>query len=181
VHRRIVSRLGAEDADRGLERLRRGGDARDEAAAADRHDDEIELRHLGQHLESHGALAGDDERVLVGMHEHQVVARGEAARVLARFEQILAFQYHGGAVHLGILDLGVRRAPRHHDGRGNREARRVVGHGLRMVAGAHRDDAAVAFGLGERKQLVQRAALLERGSELQVLELEVDLGADEAR
>ena len=40
VHRRVVPRLHADDADRGLERLGRGRDARDQAAAADRHHDE---------------------------------------------------------------------------------------------------------------------------------------------
>jgi hypothetical protein len=49
-----------------------------------------------------------------------------------------------------------------------------------MVAGAHGDDAAAALGRAERKQLVQRAALLERGGELQVLELQEHFRSDEA-
>ena len=47
VHRGIVPRFDAEDADRGLERLGGGGDPGDEAAAADGHDDELEI---GQRL-----------------------------------------------------------------------------------------------------------------------------------
>ena len=57
----------------------------------------------------------------------------------------------------------------------------MVGDRLGVVAGAHRDDAAAALRVGQREQLVQRAALLEGGGELQVLELEEDLGAGEAR
>jgi len=57
----------------------------------------------------------------------------------------------------------------------------VVSDRLRVVAGAHRDDAAPALGLAQREELVQRTALLERGGELQVLELEEHLRADEAR
>jgi hypothetical protein len=50
-----------------------------------------------------------------------------------------------------------------------------------VVAGAHGDHAALALRRREREQLVQRPALLERGGELQVLELEEDLGAGELR
>ena len=52
---------------------------------------------------------------------------------------------------------------------------------LGVIAGAHRDHAALALRLGERGKLVQRAALLEGRRELQVLELEVQLAAGEAR
>src|SRR5690606_18341395 len=61
------------------------------------------------------------------------------------------------------------------------EPRRVVGDRLRVVAGAHGDDAAPPLVGGEREELVERAALLEGGGELQVLELEEDLRAREAR
>jgi hypothetical protein len=46
-----------------------------------------------------------------------------------------------------------------------------------VVAGAHGDDAAPALGLRQQEQLVQCAALLERGGELQVLELQPQLAA----
>jgi len=115
------------------------------------------------------------------VHEDQVVARGEGARVLAGLEQVLALEHHGRAVDLGVADLGVRRAFRHHDQRGDAEARGVVGDRLGVVARAHRDHPAAALGRVERKELVQRAALLEGGGELLVLELEEHLGAGELR
>jgi hypothetical protein len=55
----------------------------------------------------------------------------------------------------------------------------VIGHALRVVAGRHRDHAARAFVGRERLQPVERAAFLERRGELQVLELQPDLGADD--
>ena len=100
-------------------------------------------------------------------------------RVLAGLEQVVAFKQHRRAVHARIADLGIGRALRHHDRRRNAEPRRVVGDRLCVVAGAHRDHAAAALRGREGKELVQRAALLERGGELQVLELEEDLGAGE--
>jgi hypothetical protein len=106
----VVPRFHAEDADRGLERLRRGRDARDQAAAAHRHHDQVEVGHRGEHLQPDGALSGDDQRVLVRMHEHEVAARGELARVSSGLEQVLALEHHGRTVHLRVLDLGIGRA-----------------------------------------------------------------------
>ena len=57
--------LDADDLDLRLQRLSRHGDAGDQAAAADRHDDEIEVGELRQHLQGDGALAGHDERIVV--------------------------------------------------------------------------------------------------------------------
>jgi hypothetical protein len=57
----------------------------------------------------------------------------------------------------------------------------VVRDRLRVIAGAHRDHAAAALVGGQRQELVQGAALLERGGELQVLELEEDARAGEPR
>jgi hypothetical protein len=49
---------------------------------------------------------------------------------------------------------------------------------LRVVAGAHRDDAACAFVVGEARQLVAGASFLERRDELEVLELHDDRAAE---
>src|SRR5258706_15661337 len=50
-----------------------------------------------------------------------------------------------------------------------------------MVARAHCHYPALSLGVGQRQQLVERAPLLEGSGELQVLELEVELAAGEAR
>ena len=53
----------------------------------------------------------------------------------------------------------------------------VIGHALRMIAGRHRDHAALAFVRRQRQQPIERAALLEGRGELQVLEFEPELAA----
>ena len=58
---------------------------------------------------------------------------------------------------------------------------RVIGDRLRVVAGRHGDDAARALGRRQRGELVERAALLERIGDLQVLVFDEDLGAGERR
>jgi hypothetical protein len=50
-----------------------------------------------------------------------------------------------------------------------------------VVSRAHRDHAAAALGLRQGQQLVERAALLERRGELQVLQLEENLRPGEPR
>ena len=55
----------------------------------------------------------------------------------------------------------------------------VIGDALRVVAGRHGDDAALALVRRQGRQPVERAALLEGGGELQVLELEPDLAAED--
>jgi hypothetical protein len=50
-----------------------------------------------------------------------------------------------------------------------------------MVAGRHGDHAVLLLLLRELQQRVQRAAFLERGGELQVLELQPDIGLGDAR
>ena len=73
-HRREALGLHADDLDARLARARRHRDAGDQAAAADRHHQRVELRAPLEHLERHRALPGDDRFVVVGMDE------GEAAR-----------------------------------------------------------------------------------------------------
>jgi hypothetical protein len=69
----------------------------------------------------------------------------------------------------------------HHDGGWYSQPLRVPGDALRVVAGRDRDDAAGALAGVQRQQAVQRAAFLERGGELQVLELQVKLAAGDRR
>ena len=89
-------------------------------------------------------------------------------------------QQHRRAKATRALDLDARREARHHDGRGQSKALRVVGHALGMVAGRHRDHA-LGAAAGDVHQLVAGPALLERGGELQVLELQEHLCADDFR
>ena len=83
-HGREAAGLHADDLDAGLERAHRGGDAADEPAAAHRDDQRVELRLRAQHLQPDGALAGDHQRVVEGVHEGQALRVGQRQRVVAR-------------------------------------------------------------------------------------------------
>jgi hypothetical protein len=66
-HRGVERAFDADDLDRGFDRMRRNGIAGDESAAADRNDQDLELRNVLKHFRRDGALAGDDMRVVIGM------------------------------------------------------------------------------------------------------------------
>lgn len=66
------------------------------------------------------------------------------------------------------------REPRHDDHRLDTHAVRVVGGALRMIAGAHGDDATRSFVIGQQEQLIASAPLLKRTGVLEVLEFQVD-------
>ena len=57
----------------------------------------------------------------------------------------------------------------------------MIGNRLRMISGRSRNHAARPFVGTELQQLVERAALLICGGELQVLELQPNFGADDVR
>ena len=57
----------------------------------------------------------------------------------------------------------------------------MVGHALRVVAGAHGNDAARTLFLRQQRELVAGTAFLERSGELQVFKLQEDLRADDFR
>ena len=70
-------------------------DAGEQSAAADRHEDRVELAAgLAQDLDRDRALAGDHVRVVEGMHEHQVALARELERPLERAVVVVAVQQH---------------------------------------------------------------------------------------
>ena len=79
----------------------------------------------------------------------------------------------------GLADLDRRGRRRHDDGHRNAEPLAVIGDRLGMVAGRGGDHSARALLVGQLEQFVERAALLVGGGELEVLELQPDLGADD--
>ena len=179
VKRGIERRLDADDFDRGLEGLGCDRDPRDQPASADRHDDLVQIRCIRQKLEGDGALAGHDGRVVIGVDERQVLLGGDLAGSLGGFVQGVAKENDGRAVGPGVFGFHQRGADRHHDGGRNAEALGVVGHGLRVIAGRHRDDAAPALVRAEAVQFRDRAPLLEGAGRLHVLVLHAHHGAGE--
>ena len=116
-----------------------------------------------------------------GCTQTSLRSRGDLLGAHLRVRHGLAVQHHGGAVRFGRGDLHERRRHRHHDGRRNVQPPGVIGDRLRVIAGRHRDDAARAFGFAQRGELHERAALLERVGDLQVLVFDPHLRAGELR
>ena len=117
------------------------GDARDQPAAADGHDDAVEVGVVGEQLEADGALAGDDERVVEGVHERAAV--GDQLRApdhrLGQVGARGARRWRRGGGCGPTFTNGVVRG--HHDRGGDAEQRGVAGDGLGVVAGRHGHDA----------------------------------------
>ena len=178
-HGRVKLGLYADDLDIRLDRAGRRCDARNEPAAADGDDEAVQLRRGFQHFQRNGALPGHHQRIVERVNEHQSFFLRHLLGQGGRFLQLLAVQDDARAVACGLLHLHCRRAAGHDDGGRNAETGGVVGHALRMVACGHRNDAALALLFGQVEQAVQRAALLERGGELEVLELEPDVRAED--
>ena len=129
----------------GLQRLGGDGDAGDQPAAADRHDQHVEVGPVGEHFERDRALAGDDRRVVIGVHRHQAAFARQRVGGAARGDEAVALEHDRRAERLGAVDLGERRALGHHDRRRDAEPARVIGDALRVVAGRHRDDPGAAL------------------------------------
>ncbi len=151
--------------------------AGDDAAATDGHHEDLQVGLLREHLQRNGALPGNHFLVIVGMHQDEAAGSGELQGVGFRIVENFPVQDHLGAVTARVDDLHTGGVARHHDHRGDTEAPGVIGHALGVVARGGGDHACTPLLGRERQQLVQRAALLERGGELVILELQVGLGA----
>ena len=171
-------RLHADDEDLRAYRLGRHGDAGDQAAAADGHDQRVEIGRLFQQLKAEGALPRDHGLVVVGVYEGQFSVLGQALGEGRSLREAGAMQQHFGAEHARLLHLGVGRGAGHDDGDRYAQPRSVMGQRLRMVSGGHGHDAAATLRRVHGQQPIQGAAFLERCGELQILELEVQLRAE---
>ncbi len=107
------------------------------------------------------------------MHQHQVELAADGLGVIAGLVVAVAVQHHLRPEAAGMLDLHGRRGLGHDDGDRRPQPLAMIGQTLGMIAGRGGDDAAPTLFLAQAQQLVQRAALLEGGGELQVLELHI--------
>ena len=149
-------------------------------AAADGHDERVELGVVGQHLEGAGALAGDDGRVVERVDVGAPLVGGQPGGLGRGLGEALAPQHDRGAQLAGALHLHERRGGGHDDRGVDAEPGGVVGDGLGVVPRRHGHHALGPLAVVELEQLVEGAALLEGRDELQVLELH-DHGAAEHR
>jgi hypothetical protein len=177
AHRRVGIGLHAVDDDVGALRRDRRGDAGDQAAAADRGDHRIDLGAVFQDFQADGALAGNHQRIVEGVDQGQILFRGVGQGEFLGLAVAFAGTQYRRAQRFGALDLGHRRAHRHHDGGGDAQLSGMPGDALRVISGGHRDHPGAARLRRQADQLDQRAARLEGAGELQVLELQADVDA----
>ena len=91
----------------------------DEPAAADRHDDRVDVRQILLDLETERAVAGLEHRVVEGMHEDPPRLLRVREQALVRLGRAVGVEIDLGAVRPRRLDLArVRRAP-HEDTAGH--------------------------------------------------------------
>ena len=180
-HRRERFRFNANDLNARLHPMRRDRTTGDQTAATDRNNQRVELWRGFEHFERERALPRDDVRIIVRMHEHELMFRRQRARMLRSFRQGVAEEHHLGAVALGVAHLHEWRVGGHNNRRGNAKPPGVIRHALRVVARAHRDHATRFFCSREREQFVQRAALFEARSELQIFKLQPHVATENAR
>ena len=181
MHRGEAFGLDADDVEIRANAARSHRDASDEPPAADRHDDGVDVGRLIKQLKAQRALAGDHGLVVERVHQGRAPLGGELLRDGKRRREGLPAQQHLGTEDAGLTHLGVRRVPGHDDGDRDIQPAAVIRQRLGVVARRHGDDAAFSLALVQEAQTVECAALLERGRELEVLELQQQFPARERR
>ena len=180
-HGRRALGLHRDHLRRGLERLERGGRARDQGAPAEGHDHGIDgIERLGR-FERHGAGAFHHVEALAVIDEEKLALGGEGLGPVLGLVDVGAAPVHATAEGLdhrylqGVGDLGQEDVGRDAEEPGG------VGDALAVVAARRRHGTArVAAGAGPN-QRVERPSELERGDRRDGLVLDPDLGAEGAR
>ena len=181
MHARIHRGLHADDLDGWIVCLGNGCHARDQAAAANRHNQHVEIRHIFEHFQCRCPLAGHDQRVVERVNPGQALALADEFSMLLGLVERCAFKQDAGSEGARMLDLVERGRDGHGNGHRNPESAAMKGHALRMIAGRGGDHADFFLVLSQPGQLVQSAALLEGGGELEVLKLHPDFSAGDRR
>ena len=109
------------------------------------------------------------------MDEGQPALANQPCRIFLGRIEVLAVQQNLGAEVARVHHFHVRRETRHDDHRRHAKTLRMIGNALRMISGRYRNHATLARGGIQRQQPVESTPLLERGGELLVLELQVQL------
>ncbi len=156
-----------------------GADAGDEAAAADGDDDGVDIGEVVEDFEGHGALAGDDVRVIEGGDVGEGIFVGEEGGVGAGFVEGFTVEDDAGVEGAAVGDFDDGGPAGHDDGDGDFEELAVVGESEGVVTGGGGDDAGLFLGGGELEEFVAGPAFFEGAGHLEVVELAEDLGAAE--
>ncbi len=126
------------------------------------------------------ANAGDEKRLVAGVDVAVAMLFREALGGAARVVVALALEDHLGAEVLHGFDLDRVGGGRRADDGADAEQPRRESDGLPVVAGRGGDNAAAALVLGQPADQVDSAAHLEGAGRVQVLVLDVRLGAEHA-
>ncbi|MCY1441395.1 hypothetical protein D9M71_577090 [compost metagenome] len=170
--------LDADDLDLGAQVFHVSGDARDQSAAAHRHEDRVQLtRLLAQDFHGHGALAGDHIRVVVRWHEGRALLFGQRQGMGQCLRETVTVQHHVAAARAHAADLEFRRCRRHDDACIDTQLPRRQRHTLGMVASRSCDHTAGALLRIQLRQARVGATDLEGEGRLQVFAFEQHLVA----
>ena len=173
AHRVGVVGLHADDLDAGADGFHVGGDAGDQSAAADGHEDGVHGRPvLAQDLHGDGALAGDHVRVIERVHEGEALFGLQLQGVLIGIAEGVALQHHLATAGAHRVHLQGGSGDGHDDDGTAAQLACRQRHTLGMVAGRGADHAPGTFLGAEVGHLVVGAAQLERENGLHVLALE---------
>ena len=149
------------------------GDARDQAAAARRHDHRVQVGQLVQDLQADGALPRDDQFVVVGVDEGHTGLGLQLDGVVVGVVVGAGHQAYFRAQALGVFHLHDGRAVGHTDNAADAHPGSRQGHALGVVAGRTGDDPLGPLCLGQLADLVVGAPDFEAAGHLQVFGLEV--------
>ena len=123
--------------------LHRHGDPGDQPAAADRHDDRLDIRHLLENLQPHRPLPRDDRRVVEAMDVNQPMLLDQLLHAPSRFGKCVAAQDHVRPEIAARRHLDQRRKPRHDHRHADAQELPVIRQPQRMIARRSGDDAAL--------------------------------------
>ena len=176
VHGIGAFRLDAEDQRARRDLLHRRGHPGAKPPAPDGNHDRVEILRLRAQLEPEGGGAERGERPFERMDESAPLLLLDLLHPVEGAVDVID-QLHLRAVVARALHTRRIRVLRHHHFRGGPQRSRGVPDRHRVIAGAHRGDAARELLPRQRPQVTERAAGLEASRVLEELELEQHLRA----
>ena len=151
------------------------GDAGNQTAAADGHNDRIQVIHLVEDLQTDGALSGDDVFIIKGMDKGVAVFLLQLQSLPVGIIVHTGYQTNLGTEALGGFHLGKRGIFRQADQRRDAALGSCQSNALGMVACGTGNNTLGLFFFAEHGNLVTGTAELKRAGSLKVFRLEIQL------
>ena len=176
-HCRIEFGLHAIDFQIGPHVAGNRGDATNQPATTNRHQQNIEVRPIGEHLEASRSLTGHHQFIVIGVNQCQPALFNQCGDGSFTFVQIAALKNHLSTKAARAGHLGKGRLRRHHDDCWNIHLLGMIGNSLRVIASRHGDHAALSLSAVKRHHRDIGTARLEGRGVLQTFELENQIAA----